>query len=82
MCVFCTFVASPPHGEYTSAMIRVRNTNGYADIDPSVTVTATAELTSISPEVGSIYGGLAVQIDGSGFHPMATTVNVSFLPLF
>ena len=60
-------------------MIRVRNANGYTDVNPSVTLTATAELTSISPEVGSIYGGLEVQIAGSGFHPTATIVNVSSL---
>ena len=63
-------------------MIRVLNANGYADIDPSVTLTATAELTSISPKVGSIYGGLEVQIAGSGFHPTATTVNVNFSAFF
>ena len=63
-------------------MIRVRNANGYADVDPLVTLTATAELTSISPEVGSIYGGLEVQIAGSGFHPTVTTVNVNFFSDF
>ena len=63
-------------------MIRMRNANGYADVDPSVTLTATVELTSISPEVGSIYGGLEVQIAGSGFHPTATTVNVNSLAFF
>ena len=75
-CYHTLFVAYPPYGTYTSSMITVVNALGKASVDGSVSVQAMAELTSISPEVGSIYGDLQLRIDGTGFNADSATVMV------